>query len=199
MCIVAHSDDEVLGCGATLAKHAINGDRLHILYLTSLITSRGRYKSLAYERCNVADYLRASFMVEFFPDQELDTIPQLVINKVIEREVASFKPDIIYTHSDADANRDHRIVCSSVLVAAWNVRARMFEVPNRRHPPTPFNPNYYEDVEGFMFDKRKLLSFYRSELLPYPDPRSIGGIMVLARYRGLQRMMKYAEAFEEEL
>jgi LmbE family N-acetylglucosaminyl deacetylase len=198
--VCAHADDEVLGAGATLAKHAENGDDIRIIYMTGKITSRdSSEKWLGQERIHVSKYLGASFIVEDFPDQLLDTIPHLTINKVVEREIATFKPGLIYTHSMADANKDHRMVSSSVKVAAWNVRTRMFEVPNRRRPPNQFNPNYYEDIEGFMDDKIQLLSFYRSELRKYPDPRSIGGVMILARYRGLQRMMKFAEAFEEVL
>ena len=37
---VAHPDDEVLGMGGTLSKHSSNGDKIHVVYLTSGITSR---------------------------------------------------------------------------------------------------------------------------------------------------------------
>jgi N-acetylglucosamine malate deacetylase 1 len=29
--IVAHPDDEVLGCGATIAKHTENGDKVQVV------------------------------------------------------------------------------------------------------------------------------------------------------------------------
>lgn len=31
--IAAHPDDEVLGCGATIAKHVKNGDNVKVLFL----------------------------------------------------------------------------------------------------------------------------------------------------------------------
>jgi len=36
----AHPDDEVLGCGATIAKHAQRGDQVHVLVLAEGVTSR---------------------------------------------------------------------------------------------------------------------------------------------------------------
>jgi LmbE family N-acetylglucosaminyl deacetylase len=196
--VAAHADDEVLGTGATLVKHQMHGDTIHLLYMTDTITSRGEYtKDLKKARDKVARYLGASCTVAVFPDQKLDIVPQLSLNKVIESEIEKVHPDLIYTHTDADANIDHVAVFKSVRASAMGIPIRMFEIMNPRWPPRRFNPTHYEDVKEYMRDKLRLLSFYRSELRPYPHPRSIGGIMVLARYRGLERMMKYAEAFEE--
>ena len=36
----AHPDDEVLGCGATIAKHSQRGDQVHLLVLAEGVTSR---------------------------------------------------------------------------------------------------------------------------------------------------------------
>ena len=33
--IVAHPDDEVLGMGGTMLKHALKGDKVYVVYLTS--------------------------------------------------------------------------------------------------------------------------------------------------------------------
>ena len=38
--VAAHPDDEVLGCGATLAKHSMDGDEVHILFLTDGVSAR---------------------------------------------------------------------------------------------------------------------------------------------------------------
>ena len=40
LCIAAHPDDEVLGCGATLAKHASNGDQVQVIIASEGIASR---------------------------------------------------------------------------------------------------------------------------------------------------------------
>ena len=38
--IAAHPDDEILGCGGTMAKHVASGDEVHTLILAEGITSR---------------------------------------------------------------------------------------------------------------------------------------------------------------
>ena len=40
MVIAAHPDDEVLGCGGTIAKHIHDGDEVHVLILAEGMTSR---------------------------------------------------------------------------------------------------------------------------------------------------------------
>ena len=38
--VVAHPDDEVLGMGGTILKHAIQGDTITVVYMATGITSR---------------------------------------------------------------------------------------------------------------------------------------------------------------
>ena len=59
-----------------------------------------------------------------------------------------------------------------------------------------FNPNYFEDITDFVSEKIKAIKLYKSELKPYPHPRSIKSIKSLSIYRGVQSGFKNAEAFE---
>jgi N-acetylglucosamine malate deacetylase 1 len=195
--VIAHADDEVLGCGGTLVKYAIRKFDIHLVYLTSTITSREEESDMARARAEVAEYLKATYVVENLSDQMLDRLPQLALNKIVEREIEAFKPNLVYTHTDADANVDHIAVSHSVLVAAVGIPVRMFEVPNPRRVRRQFAPNVYENITDHIEDKMELLRFYQQEMRPYPHPRSFDGVRILAQYRGMQRMMKYAEAFEE--
>ena len=47
----------------------------------------------------------------------MDSIPQLKIVKLIERNVAKVKPDIVYTHFPSDINKDHEVIAKATLVA----------------------------------------------------------------------------------
>lgn len=38
--VAAHPDDEVLGCGGTIIRHAESGDQVHILIMAEGLTSR---------------------------------------------------------------------------------------------------------------------------------------------------------------
>ena len=40
--VAAHPDDEVLGCGATIAKHTQDKDKVRVIFLSDGFTSRNR-------------------------------------------------------------------------------------------------------------------------------------------------------------
>ena len=60
-----------------------------------------------------------------------------------------------------------------------------------------FNPNYFEILrKKNIEDKWKALSFFKSEIQKYPLPRSKQGIFNLAKTRGSQAGVEFAEAFK---
>ena len=60
------------------------------------------------------------------------------------------------------------------------------------------NTNVYVNIKKFL--KRKIVAIrnYKNEIKKYPFPRSIKGVEILARYRGLQSGLELAEAFKLE-
>lgn len=58
-----------------------------------------------------------------------------------------------------------------------------------------FIPNVYEDITDYLDDKLKALSFYESQVHPFPDLRSLEAIEALAKFRGAMVNVKAAEAF----
>ncbi|MFA5376812.1 MAG: PIG-L deacetylase family protein [Dehalococcoidia bacterium] len=200
MVIVAHSDDEVLGCGGSIAKHYKAGDAIRIIYMTSILTSRGGNVNLSKERRRALWVLGPCIesVAYGFPDQMLDTIPYLELTKAIECEIDAFRPDIVYTHTSHDNNIDHGRVAFAVLPAVRPYRrpfikkVRRFEIPPIDND---FVPNEWEDVASTIKIKLRALEAYKHELRKWPDPRSIESVEALARARGTGRS-GFAEAFE---
>ena len=144
---------------------------------------------------------------ENFPDQKYETVPLIEITKSIEKIKNQIKPDVVFTHHSGDLNLDHQIVFKAVMTAFRPVRGETakeiysFEIlastewsgPNRKNY---FVPNVFIDVSETISKKITAMASYKSELKKFPHPRSLKGIEVLARKRGMEAGIKYAEAFE---
>src|SRR5688572_25384900 len=121
--IAAHADDEILGCGGTLARHAAQGEKVHVLLLADGVSSRGG-KRRAEVAARQAAARRAMKVIgaaapEFggFPDNRLDAVALLDIVQAIERFLRGVKPGIVYTHHGGDLNVDHRVTHGAVVTA----------------------------------------------------------------------------------
>ena len=119
--LAAHPDDEVLGMGATIKKLSKNNN-VFLAILTEGATAQYKDKKMVQvrrEACQKSSkYLgikKISFMD--YPDMKLDTIPHVEINKKIESIMKEIKPEIVYSPSPNDLNKDHKIVFESAIVA----------------------------------------------------------------------------------
>ena len=179
--IAAHADDEVLGCGGTLAKHSEEGDRVGIILMTDGVSSRqfasqAEIKKRSANRSAAFSILGVELVENFsFPDNALDSIPLLEVAQAIEKAAASFgKPDIIYTHWSGDLNIDHQIVSKAVLTAFRPLHGNSqeiygFEVLSStgwQSPERTFSPRLYVDIADEIDTKLKACLLYTS-----PSPR----------------------------
>lgn len=208
--VAAHPDDEILGCGAAMAKHAAQGDSVHVLILAEGITSRdgaqnqsGALSALAQDAQKANDILKvASLTLEKFPDNRMDSVALIEVVKAIEKKIAEVKPTTVYTHFCGDLNVDHRVTHQAVLTACRPLPGQSvktilsFEVRSSTEwGLTPFVPNLYIDVSEHLSAKLKALACYESEMRPFPHSRSIEAIEHLARSRGAEAGVNAAEAF----
>lgn len=215
--VAAHPDDEVLGCGGTIARHAEAGDEVHVLILGEGVTSRDPRRDNQRRRKDIAGLDRAVAAAAktlgvakvhraYLPDNRFDSVDLLDVIKEVERVVEAVAPAHIYTHHAGDLNVDHRIVHRAVLTAARplpgsSVRTILaFEVPSSTEwqgqgSDVPFAPQVYREVTRSLNEKLKALSAYRGEIRPYPHPRSLRAVEALARYRGATVGVEAAEAF----
>ena len=213
--VVAHSDDETLGLGGTINKHVQKGDNVYAIYMTDGVTAREGNQShqVIFTRKRSPDgkqsFLGFKWETSYrFDDNEMDTYPLLDIIKKIELAKFKINPDIVYTHSGADLNIDHRRVSEAVLVAFRpqpNEKCReirLFEVVSatdygHENITGKFVPNLYIDINDTWEKKEEALTCYNEEMRKYPHSRSIeGNKKNLARYRGNQVGLNLCEAFQ---
>jgi hypothetical protein len=58
-----------------------------------------------------------------------------------------------------------------------------------------FSPNVFTDITKTFNAKLKIASYYDSEILDFPFPRSVEAMEALAKYRGIRIGVNRAEAF----
>jgi N-acetylglucosamine malate deacetylase 1 len=212
--IVAHADDEVLGCGGTLRRHAQAGDDVSVIILADGESSRdvGLQSGVAVKRREEAAQKAADTLgirhlaLHRLPDNRLDTVALLDIVKLIETHIEKIAPDTIYTHHAGDLNVDHRRVHQAVVTACRPQSGRgvetllFFEVPSSTEWQTPgsappFLPNWFVDISSTLDAKLQALDAYGDEMRDWPHPRSRNGVEHLARWRGATAGCDAAEAF----
>lgn len=213
--IVAHPDDEILGCGATILKHIDNGDKVYVLFVSEGVS--GRYKNKKEKKClneivkreemakkaakigkyKIIDFLRLKNL-------ELGSYSHNYLTNIIIKYFIKYKPDIVYTHFENDLNIDHYHTFFSTFVASrpnskFKIQKLLsFEIPSSTDWGTSnkiFIPNYFIDTQKYQKKKIQLLNQYKYEMRNPPHPRSIKNINALSIYRGGIVGLKQAEAF----
>ncbi len=215
--VAAHPDDEVLGCGGTIAKLAQAGHFVHILILGEGLTSRFEGQkntdkqaldSLHAEARRASEVLGATeIVINDFPDNRFDTVPLLNVVKVVEEFCHRLKPAVIYTHAGGDLNVDHGVTHKAVLTATRPTSEECvreiysFEVPSSTdwafQKITPvFRPSVFEDISETIDVKKRALSCYSTESRMFPHPRSAEAMGAVATRWGSTVGREAAEAFE---
>jgi LmbE family N-acetylglucosaminyl deacetylase len=209
--VAAHPDDEILGCGGTVARLVKEGYKAYTLILGKGITSRDNWKESELEEIK-KQVIRANkkigippenVFINNLPDNRFDTVPLLDIVKNIEKVKRKIKPDIIFTHYKNDLNIDHKTTYSAVLTATRPMenetvkKIYSFEILSSTEwkYPTTFSPNVFFDISKTVDKKIEAMKCYKNEIRSFPHPRSLETIELNAKMWGVKNGLKYAEAF----
>jgi LmbE family N-acetylglucosaminyl deacetylase len=215
--VAAHPDDEILGCGGTMARLTREGSDVRIAILAEGMSSRYptrdgvdkvQLEHLHEDARKAADALGVKDVVLCkLPDNRLDTVPLLEIVKRVEDLVGRFAPQVIYTHHPGDLNVDHGVVHRAVLTATRPTKGHCvreiyaFEVPSStewafQQLEPVFRPNVFVDIVDTLNAKIAALSCYDTEEREFPHPRSAKALQAIAARWGSVVGLQAAEAFE---
>jgi LmbE family N-acetylglucosaminyl deacetylase len=203
--IATHPDDEILGCGGTLARHVAEGDQVF-----SVIVCEG--ESIRYSTQNVHQSdaivnsgkvigIKQNYHLRF-PDQKLDTFSLIDVIVPLEKIVREIKPQIVYIQFGGDINRDHKIVFEAALVALRPIESYIETILSYYTVgstdwgyPRNFVPDTWINIVDYLEIKQKAFACYISEVKDYPHPRSFQAVNNLAFYAGNQVSLEAAEAY----
>ena len=198
--LVAHADDETLGAGGYIPQLVGRDCNVAVVVVSNgVYTTQGvRHdnRQSVHEACQVLGVGEIHFLD--YEDQKLDKFAVADIADSVSR--LGIDPDLIISHVDTDLNQDHRIV-ADVAKVIGRPRHKPVTILGCEVPGTsawnasPFQANYYVDIEGTLELKLKAFSQYRNELREFPHPWSIKGLTVLAELRGMESGFLCAEAY----
>lgn len=213
--VVAHPDDEILGCGGTVARLIREGCKVSTLVLGEGITSRDKTRQRDKRIREIVSLEEAGrranrilgikkVIFHNFPDNRFDAVPLLDIVKKVDEVKNKIKPHTIFTHYEKDLNIDHQTTYKAVITATRPVKGECVkeiyscEVPSSTEwaYPLTFSPDIFFDVSQTIAKKIRALRAYKSELKRYPHPRSLEGVELTAKTWGMKTGLNYAEAFQ---
>jgi len=209
--VVAHADDEALGCAGSIARHVDEGDTVHVVFMADGVTARTSVGAVEKEARVLAAESAGSILGVHgirqlgFADNRMDGIPLLDIVQPLEVVIDELRPELVYTHHWGDLNVDHRITYQAVMTACRPLpgavvrEIRCFEVLSSTEWSTSgeaqFHPNLFVDISAYLEQKLAAVAAYKEEMRDAPHTRSVAHVEVLARHRGYSVGVLAAEAF----
>lgn len=214
--VVAHPDDEVLGCGATVETLTRAGASVRACILSGTAEARRHRPAsedlLAHTRAASRVLGMGDPILGDFPNLALNTVPQLKLVQFIEAALLSTGADTIFTHHPADLNNDHLHVSRACQAASRLSRRREGVTPVGRlyfmevlsstdwavtDGSPGFRPDSYMPIDAVALDRKlDALAEYDGVVRPAPHSRSVEAIRALATVRGAESHALRAEAFQ---
>jgi N-acetylglucosamine malate deacetylase 1 len=208
--IAPHPDDEVLGCGGTIAAVSKAGGEVHVAVVTSGQPPAFSEKQVAQVRAEAGEAHRLLDVAQThwlgLPAAKLADIENASINKAIRDLVVQVSPDTILAPFPGDIHIDHQLVFLSTLVAC---RPHQPQYPrtllayetlsetnwNAPYITPPFVPNVYVDITLTLELKLAAMRCFASQIKEPPHERSSEALKALATLRGATVHKTAAEAF----
>lgn len=209
--IAPHRDDEILGCGGTMAKYIDSGNNVFVCFVTTGLEEMFDKELIQSgieeaRKCHAFLGIKETFNLRF-PAALLDSVEKYKLNAALLKVINDVAPDIVYIPHYGDMHTDHQIVADAAMVALRpNGKHKVKEVYayetlsetewNYPEQHIAFIPNVYNDISSYLDKKIKCMSYYNSQLYDFPHPRSLQSLKYLAYLRGSQVLVEAAECFK---
>jgi LmbE family N-acetylglucosaminyl deacetylase len=208
--VAPHPDDETLGCGGTLLKHAARGDKLYWMIMTEMDIADGWPPEKIVKRQRQIDAVAVAYGFAGvyrlgFPAARLDAISFGKVFAAVADALRQAQPGTVYLPDSADVHSDHRVCFDALWGAAKTFRSPFvrrilsYETPSETEfasaSASVFQPNVFIDMSAFLEKKLEIMKIYDDELMPGNMPRSLDTLRSLASLRGSRCGAAYAEAF----
>ena len=191
--VAPHPDDEILGCGGTIAKAISQGHNVSVLYLSSGDSIENKREKEAIQVCKFMgiknyDFLRLKDQTFKVSAENIQSVIK-IFNKL--------KPEIIYINHGEDADFEHVIAYQLISQVFWRYNLQSAKKINGMilyevHKPLQ-TYNLSEDISDFIDIKMKAMSYYKSQLSTSRIDLAIRG---LNQYRGVfHEQCQFAEVF----
>lgn len=209
--ISPHPDDETLGCGGTLLKFRDEGDSIYWLIITVMKKELGFSRETINEK--EKEIAKVSKLYNFkdivnlrLTETKIDTLSMSYLVPKIYTCISKLKPDTIFVNNRSDIHKDHNVVFKAAINATKPFRSNfvrrifMYETISETDLVPPlieniFLPNVFVNISKYIEKKLEIMENYKTEIMDYPLSRSLSSIKALARLRGSQIGVEYAEAF----
>ncbi|OFY51428.1 MAG: GlcNAc-PI de-N-acetylase [Bacteroidetes bacterium GWF2_41_31] len=211
--IAPHADDEVLGCGGIISKYSNEGFEVHILVATNasigapeLFNQEGidNVRNEAIAAHKILNVKQTHFLE--LPAPRLDVYPNYQIAIAFSEIINEIRPEALFIPHRGDIHKDHEAVFNAALVAARPInncsvkKIYAYETLSETEWAAPFGddnfiPNRFVNITKEFKLKLEAMECFKSQLKPFPNPRSLEAIEALAKYRGATVGFERAEAF----
>jgi len=185
--LAPHPDDEIIGCGGSLALHSKAGDPVKVVFLTNGAKgdTSGAMDSEEYcelrrnEAVNACAHIAVTDL-EFwsYEDRSLAGSPGALLQMIDLLE--GFRPELVYVPSPLEFHPDHRatsiLFCDAIRSCEFDFDVAFYEVGQ------PLRVNLLVDITKVLTRKIEAMDAYRSQLKerPYRDI-----CLALNRYRSM--------------
>lgn len=208
--IAPHADDEILGCGGTIARLVDSGRHVEVVVATRGHPPRfaqaqvDQVRDEARKAHDVLGVARTHFLD--FPAAGLDQVPRAELNAGIAAVVEACRPDTLFIPFVADLHFDHGLIFEAAMVAArplggsYPRRILAYETVSETnwaapYLSPPFHPNLFVDIAEYLEPKIEAFGCFASQVRAFPNERSFETLRALAQVRGSCVSHMAAEAF----